>query len=143
VFPVNSPKIEKIEVGAIGDRQPREALLPPRPGRQECAHPRAALRRGSELPAAVEGGARGPRRTVPSRGRRGLSPTRGVPPSRRLPRTEADARRRRGGRSPRGSSEPTRPSREPRPSPSRPRRVTTSGNFSAPRASRTAISRRE
>ena len=32
-FPLHSPKIDKIDVGAIGDVQPRKALLPAREGR--------------------------------------------------------------------------------------------------------------
>ena len=41
-FPLHSPKIDKIEVQADRRREPREALLPARQGRQEGSRPRAA-----------------------------------------------------------------------------------------------------
>ena len=41
-FPLHSPKIDKIDVAAIGDVQPRQAVLPPRQGRQEGPRPRVA-----------------------------------------------------------------------------------------------------
>ena len=40
-FPLHTPKIEKIEVAADRRRQPGEALLPPRQGRQEGPRPGA------------------------------------------------------------------------------------------------------
>ena len=41
-FPLHSPKIDKIDVDGDRRREPGEALLPPRQGRQEGPRPRAA-----------------------------------------------------------------------------------------------------
>ena len=81
-FPLHSPKIDKIEVQAIGDVQPREALLPARQGRQEGSRTRAApalsrlaalaavcprrrgLRHGRARPARSRSARRGPTPTA-------------------------------------------------------------------------------
>ncbi len=61
MFPVHSPKIERIELAARGDVQARQALLPARPRRQARPRQRASLHRpggGRRAGAAVRAAGR-------------------------------------------------------------------------------------
>ena len=64
-FPLHSPKIDKIDVAAIGDVEPREALLPARQGRQEGSRPREALQLATSPASVIRGSASAPRRSGP------------------------------------------------------------------------------